>query len=405
MATSVSSSVSAAFHQLLATYSPEQIVAMVAAVQPLQPLIPAQPAPVAFTSSSDDNNNNNNNNIINVKKRPGPNENRVRKRAKKAKADTMKATRPLNSWMAFRSKSRAPVHVTSLTTLGYYSPMFTSLQQKDISSILTHLWHKDPFQAKWTILAKAYSIIRDNKGKDNAPLDSFLALNAPLIGITSPAKYLEMLGWRFSVNENNETSLTHEASATDMPFDKALLTTNLSVNDVIQHCYACGYIEADGGMLIVGEGSTMTMATTAQPTEASSDQLAGPGVDAVPQESNEDASDSSSATPQNTEAGNIASAGVTAEEAAEKDFEKDLVESMLKDLDNEKEKAEVTDHAAQLGNNILGRVLLESGDEFPFNSQFDPDDSTNLHYDPFMGDPFNSFDMSAYLNEDMFSGN
>lgn len=274
--------------------------------------------------------------------------------------------------------------------------MFTSLQQKDISGFLTYLWQADPFKAKWTILAKAYSIIRDTKGKDNAPLDSFLAINAPYIGIIPRAEYLEMLGWKFAVNDDNETALTREATGAIMTFDKGLLTTNLSVEDIIQHCYACGYVEEDGDILVARDGPTMTMATTAQ--------LAGPDVDAPAQESDDNASGSSPATLQNANAGNIDPTAVADAEAAEEDFEKQLVESMLKDLEKDKEKAEVTDHAAQLGNNILGQVLLDSGDEFPFNSQFDPDDSTNLHYDPFMGDPFNSFDMSEYLNEDMFSG-
>lgn len=71
--------------------------------------------------------------------------------------------------------------------------MFTSFQQKDISGFLTYLWQTDPFKAKWSILAKAYSIIRDSKGKGKAPLDSYLAINGPFIGIVPPEKYLEMI--------------------------------------------------------------------------------------------------------------------------------------------------------------------------------------------------------------------
>lgn len=274
--------------------------------------------------------------------------------------------------------------------------MFTSLQQKDISSFLTYLWQADPFKAKWTILAKAYSIIRDDKGKENAPLDSFLAINAPHLGVIPPAEYFKMLGWKFSTNENNETALTRETTATIVNRD--LLTTNPSVGDIVQHCYTCGYVAGDGDMLAVGDGSTMTMATTAQPTEFSSDQLLAPRADGT-----DHASASGPATLQTTDAGNVAPAAVTEEGAVGRDFEEKLVESMLKDLDEKTEKVGVTDHAAQLGNNILGQVLLESGDEFPFNSQFDPHNSVDLHYDPFMGDPFNPFDMSDYLNEDMFS--
>ena len=283
--------------------------------------------------------------------------------------------------------------------------MFTSLQQKDISGFLTHLWHADPFKAKWTILAKAYSVIRDDKGKGNAPLDSFLALNVPHIGIIPPTKYLDMLGWKFSINENNEIALIRDSSTTITTFDQDLLTTNLSVADIIQHCYDSGYIADDGDMLVVRDGSTMTMATTAQPAEPSSDQLVVPGEDASSQALNDNVPDPAPASLQNTDTSNIDSAAVAGVELADQYFEKQLVEGMLKDLDNEHNKVEVTDHAAQLGNDVLGRVLLDSGDEFPFNNQFDPDGSTDLHYDPFMGDPFNPFNMSDYLNEEMFSGN
>ena len=50
---------------------------------------------------------------------------------------------------------------------GYYSAMFTSLPQKEISGFLTFMWKVDPFKAKWSVLAKAYSIIRDHQGKLN----------------------------------------------------------------------------------------------------------------------------------------------------------------------------------------------------------------------------------------------
>jgi hypothetical protein len=77
------------------------------------------------------------------------------------------AKRPLNSWIAFRA---------------YYSPIFTTFQQKDISGFLKRMWNADPFKAKWTIVAKAYSIIRDKVGKAQAPLDVFLQIVCPHIG-------------------------------------------------------------------------------------------------------------------------------------------------------------------------------------------------------------------------------
>lgn len=60
------------------------------------------------------------------------------------------AKRPLNSFIAFRS---------------YYTVIFGQFQQKEISGFLTMLWQGDYFQAKWTIIARAYSEIRDQVGK------------------------------------------------------------------------------------------------------------------------------------------------------------------------------------------------------------------------------------------------
>jgi hypothetical protein len=81
------------------------------------------------------------------------------------------AKRPLNSWMAFRA---------------YYATIFTTFQQKNISGFLTRMWQEDPFKAKWAIVAKAYSIIRDKVGKAHAPLDIFLQTVCPHIGKPDP---------------------------------------------------------------------------------------------------------------------------------------------------------------------------------------------------------------------------
>lgn len=46
-----------------------------------------------------------------------------------------------------------------------------------------------------TILAKAYSIMRGDRDKEDAPLDKFLALCAPLMGMIAPGEYQSMMGW------------------------------------------------------------------------------------------------------------------------------------------------------------------------------------------------------------------
>lgn len=46
-----------------------------------------------------------------------------------------------------------------------------------------------------TILAKAYSIVRGDREKEEAPLDDFLALCTPLMGMITPDEYEEKMGW------------------------------------------------------------------------------------------------------------------------------------------------------------------------------------------------------------------
>ncbi|KAL9066548.1 MAG: hypothetical protein Q9157_007108 [Trypethelium eluteriae] len=144
---------------------------------------------------------------------------------KQRKGPSAKATRPLNSYMAFRA---------------YYSPIFLDFQQKAISPLLTMLWQGDHFQAKWTILAKAYSKIRDQQGKDNANLSEFLELVTPVIGIIAPADYLSTMGWQMTEGENGPT-LHRETIPDFSSFSDELRTTNVSVEDIIEYFQLVGY--------------------------------------------------------------------------------------------------------------------------------------------------------------------
>jgi hypothetical protein len=73
--------------------------------------------------------------------------------------------------------------------------MLAPRTQKDKSKIMTLLWKADPFQAKWSILAKSYSILRGNREKEEVSLDKFLEFCTPRIGVIPPAIYLGVMGW------------------------------------------------------------------------------------------------------------------------------------------------------------------------------------------------------------------
>ncbi|KAF1351344.1 mating-type protein ALPHA1/MAT-1/A-1, partial [Delphinella strobiligena] len=133
--------------------------------------------------------------------------------------------RPLNSWMAFRS---------------FHAPIFKTFQQKNISGLLTRLWQNDPFKAKWSILAKAYSMIREHKAKDAAPLDKFLSHTCPHIGIIPKNDYLSVMGWEI-VEENGEVRMERRFAPDVASFPENILTTNLSAEEVVAFCYHVNY--------------------------------------------------------------------------------------------------------------------------------------------------------------------
>lgn len=48
------------------------------------------------------------------------------------------------------------------------------------------------------MIAKAYSVVRGSREKEEAPLDEFLSLCAPLIGVIPPNDYQTVMGWQLT---------------------------------------------------------------------------------------------------------------------------------------------------------------------------------------------------------------
>jgi hypothetical protein len=147
-------------------------------------------------------------------------------------------------------------------SVGFYSVIFPDLTQKAKSGILRFLWQNDPFKAKWTILAKAYSIIRDDYDAE-VSLDTFLALNAELIGILDPVRYLDAMGW--DLTDNGQQQYTMARVKNPVTTD-AELSTNCSVDDIIKHCYETGYVTEDQRKKETQARDAPVMAFATQPT-------------------------------------------------------------------------------------------------------------------------------------------
>ncbi|KAI4284151.1 MAG: hypothetical protein L6R38_001649 [Xanthoria sp. 2 TBL-2021] len=163
-----------------------------------------------------------------------------------AKSGKEKTTRSVNSFMMFRC---------------HYATIFEAFQQKVISTYIVFLWQSDPFKAKWALLAKAYSVIRDHVGKEHAPLDGFLSLVADFVGIIDPHSYLSTMGWEVSVDELGTVSLVKNDT---IDISIGMLSTNMSVEDIITYASAHRYVAM--GLINKGPVSqpSMTMAASAQ---------------------------------------------------------------------------------------------------------------------------------------------
>ncbi|GAM43843.1 mating-type protein [Talaromyces pinophilus] len=159
-----------------------------------------------------------------------------------------KKLRPLNSFMAYRS---------------FYSTMFPEMTQKTKSGIIKDLWQADPYKGKWAILAKAYSLLRDDH-RNEVSLDSFLELTVPFIGLIQPEDYLEIMGCRLVTTDGQY----HIENVSPARPDLSESATNLSVGDVLQHCYENGYVEVDDVQHTTQSETTSQLLFAAQPNSS-----------------------------------------------------------------------------------------------------------------------------------------
>ncbi|KAM0718073.1 hypothetical protein Q7P37_006405 [Cladosporium fusiforme] len=151
--------------------------------------------------------------------------NGVNKSRKTLKQGGKGPKRPLNSWMAFRK---------------FYNQMLSPRTQKVKSTILTALWKEDPFGAKWSILAKGYSILRGDRDKEEVSLGLYLAHCAPLVGIIPPHMYLDVMGWELGEPngqvKDGSSHVTRKVVPDVGSFPAGLMTTTLSVEDLVNSC-------------------------------------------------------------------------------------------------------------------------------------------------------------------------
>ena len=330
-----------------------------------------------------------------------------------------KTTRPLNSWIAFRSKKHgAPACELTDTGPGYYAVAFPKYQQKDISGFLTNIWHSDPFKAKWSILAKSYSVIRDKQGKDNAPLDEFLSLAGPYIGIINPKDYLQIMGWEVAIDRAGQTIMNKY----EVELDEGLFLSNVSVNDIIRHCYRLGFFTGSLAEVLLSENNVvLTMATSVQhpatsaPHQAQSSDSSMDGVhgnsmgeethDTMTHESIDDAGtgyDDKAVMEEDTQVEFAHDTQTSVDHAgdghvaADTDPTSHMIGTgpvLSSDNSQEPEPEPHSTWATINPASNLSAANYQLSSDYPYNAEFDPD-SPSFVFDPFNGNQFDVFDMS-----------
>jgi hypothetical protein len=128
---------------------------------------------------------------------------------------------------------------------GYYIaiPNFKQWPMKKLSHLLALLWETDPNKPLWSLMAKAWSTIRDRIGKDNAPLDRFFAIICPYLKMPLPELYLDLHGWILTIDEEGDPTLSRDNGAQPTSMSAGLADMAVSVEDIIAYFQLMGYAQ------------------------------------------------------------------------------------------------------------------------------------------------------------------
>lgn len=133
--------------------------------------------------------------------------------------------------------------ISSFKFSGYYItiPMFKPWPMKKLSNLIGLLWEADPNKSLWSLMAKAWSTIRDQIGKDQAPLDQFFRIICPHLKLPDPASYLEIHGWILNVNGEGDPTISRSADSEFASIGTGNTDMALSVEDIITYVQSLGY--------------------------------------------------------------------------------------------------------------------------------------------------------------------
>ena len=302
------------------------------------------------------------------------------------------------------------------------------------------------FKAKWTILAKAYSLIREYVEKEDAPLDLYLAMCGPLVGLIPPRSYMGMLGWEL-ISDGEHCALARTFFPDTSSFDKEIMRTDITVVDILRFCFDEEYILIDedtvelhralpttqnimvsqpsgnqaattvlqgtfsavDNSVVVHQGvsGTSQLNSTVSQLMEPSMQLAGNGVHAIEADAQDNLTQNANASTEaniNLEANGQSVSETTQERSLEEVMEdviafladqekKKEVEARAKEIEDEKNRKDMEAHP---GRDVVARFEA-AGVTFPYTDDFHPNNSSGISFDPFEGDAFDTYNLAEYV--------
>lgn len=139
------------------------------------------------------------------------------------------------------------MHADAEVAFNQQSAVFAGFKQGLRSTFLSGVWKLEPFQAKFDIMGKAYTRIRDfSDAKDASDgegihLVDFLEICAPLMRALKLDDYFETCGLKYTVDADNNLRLIGNITVPN----KDLHNTNISANELIRACHERGFFEGD----------------------------------------------------------------------------------------------------------------------------------------------------------------
>nr|ANK36056.1 MAT1-1-1 [Didymella tanaceti]ANK36059.1 MAT1-1-1 [Didymella tanaceti]ANK36065.1 MAT1-1-1 [Didymella tanaceti] len=122
-------------------------------------------------------------------------------------------------------------------------PVFKPWPMKKLSNPMGVMWEADPNKSLWSLMTKAWSVIRDQIGKDKAPLDQFFRIICPYLNIPSPEAYLDCCGWTLDADDEDTPSLSRQSTPSPGAMSAGIADMTLSVEDIISYCQSMGYAQ------------------------------------------------------------------------------------------------------------------------------------------------------------------